>query len=412
MDIKIIKVVNGNFLIICLILIGLILRLLLLPIPGFKFDVDTWFSWADRLSSFNFQLFYSDKTWTNYTPGYLYILSILGFLKNLFLINNSLFYILLKIPAVISEIILGFIIYFILKKQSQFWAKISAAFVLLNPAFIFNSSIWGQIEGLFSLLLFLSIFYLNEKKFTKSSLALAISFLVKPQAIIISPVAFLFFIKQKAFRKSFLFFTVSFISICILSFPFFLSNPFNIFNLFLKMTSDYQYNSLFAYNFWGIFGFWVNDSTKWQAVSLNLWGIILFGIYFILLGYLYIKKNLNFFALTTLLFLGFFFLPTRVHERYIYPSLVFLIFYLGFIKSKTIAIICLSLTLIHFLNLYYVYVYFNENYLKLPYLLYNNYLYSFLDNHGKLLSFLSFAIFIILNIVIIKPIYVFQKRKS
>jgi len=57
--------------------------------------------------------------------------------------------------------------------------------------------------------------------------------------------------------------------------------------------------------------------------------------------------------------LGFYFLPTRVHERYLYPSLIFLILAAIEQKSSKIIIFQILLSLVHFLNLYYVYIYYN-----------------------------------------------------
>ena len=76
------------------LLAGLLIRLFLSPIQGFKFDVDTWFAWADRLNSVGFAHFYSDKIWTGYPPGFLYILAFLGFIKNILYINAANFFIL------------------------------------------------------------------------------------------------------------------------------------------------------------------------------------------------------------------------------------------------------------------------------------------------------------------------------
>lgn len=386
-----------------LILTGLIIRLTLIPLPGFKIDVDTWAAWASRVYELGFSNFYSDKIWTNYTPGYLYILWFLAFIKNIFHIDNSFFYLVLKLPSIISEIILGMVIYQLLVKKSVVWARLAAITVLFNPAFIFNGAVWGQIDGLLSLLMMLSIYYLNQKKLIFSSIYFGLSFLIKPQAVALLPVFGLFLIKNLSTRNLVQLSLPSLMIIFLFSSPFFINQPIlGLPQLFAKMVSDYSYTSLFAYNLWGIIGFWISDSQLWNGLSYQTWGYILFLSYWIIIGYFYFRKKLSVYGLATLATLGFFFLPTRVHERYLYLALLFLILTAAILKSRMLLILTAILSLIHFLNLYYVYVYYNEFYLKMPKILYNPTVYNLLDAYGKSLSLLSTAIFILVSIMIIK----------
>lgn len=396
---KITSGITGNFLIIVIILIGLILRLLLSQLPGFKFDVDTWFAWAQRLNEIGLNNFYSDQVWTNYTPGYLYILYILGLIKNQFSLDPSQFYMLLKIPSIMAEIILGVLVFKILSKNSLKWAFVALSLIVLNPAFIFNSSVWGQVDGFFSLVLFLCIFYL-DKNIIKSSFFWGLGFLIKPQAIFLLPVLFIYLLKNFSIKNLLKVTLVITLTIFLFSLPFFKNLPINgIITLFGKMFSDYPYNSLFAYNFWGIFGFWIPDN------FFKYWGYFLLVIYWLIISYFYFKRKISIFSLATLAALGFFFIPTRIHERYLYPGLFFLIFTATIYKDKLLLKCSLILSTLHFLNLYYVYIYYNEIYLKLPRLLYNPILYNLLDTNGKILSLLSTIIFILISIRFLKIDY-------
>lgn len=393
-----------------IVIAAILIRLTLLSMPGFKFDVDAWFAWAIRLNNFSFTQFYSDQIWTNYTPGFLYILYYLGKLKILLNLSDSIVYLLIKIPAILAEILLGIFVYKQIVKKSTTWAIIGLVVILFNPAFIFNSSVWGQIDGILSLTMILSIYFLNRKNLITASILIGLSFLIKPQAIAILPIFTLYLIKNYSFKNALRIVLPAISSIFVLSIPFFINKPLGLLQLFSKMISDYSYTSLYAYNFWGIIGFWISDSQKWNGLSYQVIGYILFAVYWLTLGYYYFKKKLSLYSLATLALLGFFFLPTRVHERYLYPSLAFLIFYSCIIKSRLLIIISIILSLIHFLNLYYVYVYYNEIYLKLPKVFYISSIYNFLDNNSKFLSILSFAIFIFISISIIKLNENFKKN--
>lgn len=396
-------------LLITITTLGLLLRLILIFLPGFQIDVTAWFGWAERLNQVGFAHFYSDQIWTNYTPGYLYILYLAGSIKNLLNITNGQFYLLLKIPSILAEILISIFIYKLISKESKMWARLATAAVLFNPAFIFNSAVWGQIDGLLSLLFLLSIYFLNQKKLILAGIYFGLAFLIKPQAITLIPVYSLYLISNFSIQSFLKLSVPALITIFLASVPFFPKQFWGFPQLFLRMSSDYSYTSLFAYNFWGIVGFWIPDNHLWINLSYQTWGYILFVGYWIVVAYFFFKKKLSLYSLAVLASLSFFFLPTRVHERYLYPSLVFLILTASLLRSPLLFMLTIILSLIHFFNLYYVYVYYNEFYLKLPKMLYNPILYDFLSTNGKLLSVTSTALFILISIFIIKSQYAHKK---
>ena len=333
------KIVSNNRILVVLILLGSAIRLLLIPLPGFKIDVGDWFAWTIRLNEVGYSKFYSTQVFSDYTPGYMYVLGLLGIIKNVFQINDVGFYILLKLPAVFIDIALGVLIYTITINSSKFYRLLAASLIFLNPALIFNSSIWGQIDSILAFFILLTIYYLKKEALILSSLTLGLAFIIKPQTIAIFPV-FAFFLMKSFNVKKFLKLSLPFLSIIlILSFPFFQNNALiQLINLIFNTSKQYPYTSLFAYNFWGFISFWINDGTIWNGLSYQLWGYILFGIYWLMLSYFYFKKNLSLYTLSALALLGFYFLPTRVHERYLYPALVFLIVLIGINRSKVLFI--------------------------------------------------------------------------
>lgn len=403
-------ILKDRFLLITLFS-GLLTRLILTPLPGFRFDVDTWFAWADRLNSIGFPLFYSGDIWTGYPPGFLYILGFLGYIKNLLQIDSLLFFIILKLPAILAEISIGIIIYKLIPNSK--WKKIGLILVMFNPAFIFNSAVFGQFDGLFSLSLLLSIYFLIKKQVGFSTILWGISFLLKPQAIILSPV-FLFYILNNFSIRTILKISLTLTLIILIAFlPFFPTNPINgPIGLMINLLDFYPYNSIFAYNLWGILGFWIKDNSTYLGITYQNWGYILVSIFWIIVGYFYFlrKKNLSVYTLSALSSLSFFFLITRMHERYLYPGLIFLIIAAAINKSRELIILITMLSLIHFLDLYYVYIYYNHFYLKYSTVLYNALIYNFADNNVFLISLLSTIIFVLISITIIKSNGYFKKN--
>lgn len=403
---------SNNQKILFLIIAGLIIRLVLIFLPGFKIDVDAWFAWALRLSHFDFSHFYNKDFFSDYTPGYLYILSILGFFKNLFIINNSSFYLLLKVPAIISELIIGWLIYKETNKiTSRKWAIIAFVLVLLSPVLIFNSSVWGQIDGILTMLMLAAIISLNKNSLIISSVFFGLALLVKPQAVALVPLFAVFLINHFKLSNLLKLSVPGFLIIFILTFPFFPNQTLvRLIMRILQTAGEYPYTSINAYNLWGVIGFWINDNQLWNVLSYQTWGYLLLAGYWILIGYFYLKRRLSLYALATLATLAFFFLPTRVHERYLYPAIIFLILLATLYKSKLLMVLTGFLSILHLLNLYYVYVYYNEFYFKLPKMLYNPLLYNFVSSSSKILSLISVATFILISIIILKHDSASQKN--
>ncbi len=141
------KAIIKNFLtpnIILVLVATFIVRFFLSFLPSFSVDMGTWIAWAERLRDLGPASFYSDAVWTQYTPGFLYWLWLIGKLG----IANEL---MVKIPVILADLVTGGIIWSLVRKVNAKFAAISFFFYVLNPAIIFNGSIWEQNDGIFTL---------------------------------------------------------------------------------------------------------------------------------------------------------------------------------------------------------------------------------------------------------------------
>lgn len=384
---------------------GLLLRITLIPLPGVKNDVETWFYWANRLTEAKFSSFYSEDYLSDYTPGYLYILYMLGSTNKFFALDPQIFYYILKLPAIFAEVILSLFVYKILKKQiSEKLSIIGACLILFNPALIFNSSVWGQVDSILALLMLLAVKTLSEKRMILSFVLYSLSFIFKLQAISILPVFLLYIMKEKKYFNLIIkfLFVLLFITF-LLSYPFFPYNTLtHLINLALKTGNEYPYTSLSAFNFWGIIGFWIPDKINFGILSYQNWGFTAFSLNWIVLGYLFLKQKISVYNLATLATLSFYFLPTRIHERYLYPTLPFLIISAFYLKSKILTFLSLLMSILHFLNLYFVYIYYNYFYFHLPTAIYSKSVYVLLSQYSNELSIISVTFFMLIYLLIIK----------
>lgn len=349
--------------IIALLLLAFFLRLILLPLPAFPIDINDWMAWAEHIARVGPGQFYL-TIWSDYLPAYLYVLWGLAGLHHF--LTRIPYEILLKIPAVFSDLVLGFLIFKLVRKEKSLrYALIVASLFLFNPLTFFLSSIWGQIDSFFALFLFLSVYLLTKKREAPAFIFLAISFLIKPQVILFLP---LFFLYLRSL-KSALFLAILFtITVFTLSFPFLPHNPiFGLPKLILKSASTYPYTSLFAMNFWGIFGTWKPDNAIFLNLSFQTWGLLLLGLGVILawVSFLRSGRPLAIYLSSSLIILAYFMLPTRVHERWLYPFFPFFLIAATLINKRKTWAIYFLLSLTYFLNLYFVYTYYTVNFLKI-----------------------------------------------
>jgi dolichyl-phosphate-mannose-protein mannosyltransferase len=92
--------------ILVVLALGLAFRLIIayvLPGSGFKVDLDSFHAWAANLASQGLHGFYERPFFHDYTPGYLYVLYVVG------LVGSALGNIgdLIKIPPILADLALG-----------------------------------------------------------------------------------------------------------------------------------------------------------------------------------------------------------------------------------------------------------------------------------------------------------------
>lgn len=333
-------------------------------LPSFQIDMGTWIAWSQRLATVGFAGFYTNQTWTQYTPGFLYYLwgiGKLGWLSPL----------AIKIPMILADIAVGIIIYTLVKKINKKIALALLFFYTLNPVVIFDGSVWGQIDGLLTLALFLSAYFLIEKKnFTWSVFFWSVAFLIKPQAAAILPaLAAAIFLKKISWKNTISGILVGAATILAGSFLFFPSDPIlGLPKLLAQMFGSYSYTSVNAFNIWSWFGMWKPDSLVFAGITLSTWGTILLalGVGFAIFALRNkLDKKYNWYLLFALLSLCFFLFPTKVHERYLFPFFAFLLTAAGLAKSKNLFAIYIITSIASFLNIFYPYAYYNDNFLSL-----------------------------------------------
>ncbi|MDQ2871587.1 MAG: glycosyltransferase family 39 protein, partial [Candidatus Eremiobacteraeota bacterium] len=192
---------------------GLVLRLIFITNHGFKADVDSFEAWALALNAHPFSQFYGMTSFADYPPGYFYVLWLVGRVFELFgSTNYAILGDLAKLPAIAMDLVDGAVIFALVRRfAGQRWALVATAVFVLNPAVIFISAAWGQVDSVSGGLALLGVYLLLRSDDREPAafawyillawLALSYSLLIKPQAAVLIPLFLAFAFVVPARRR-------------------------------------------------------------------------------------------------------------------------------------------------------------------------------------------------------------------
>ncbi len=359
-------------------LAALIFRLILAyKTKGHSFDMSCWSAWGAHLLSAGPADFYGfnnpEGYFCDYPPLYIYILGFIAKLINLFKISGQGVQFMYKLPAITCEMTLVAILF---KEGSACINKrtglILGTLMAFAPVFIFDSAVWGQIESLLALLMVLSLLRLYNEKYISSALIFVLAVLIKPQALLISPIYLFAFLSTKDFKligKAILFGILLFFGIII---PFspawsgsgsFLAklalslNPVWIIEKYMTTMASYKYFTVNAFNLYGLFKLNWSSLSNANAVFTGIlnYGTIIGAILLSLFFYIKIQNKsskifLSMFILTAFLYT----FGIKMHERYLVPFIIFLLIDFLFTRDKNILAIFAGFSTILYGNIAYV----------------------------------------------------------
>ncbi|MBV8148181.1 MAG: hypothetical protein JO092_03730, partial [Candidatus Eremiobacteraeota bacterium] len=357
-----------------LILLGLVARVLFIGNEGFRTDVSSFEAWALSLVQHGFANFYATAGFADYPPGYFYILAALGAFYNAVIAGHDptgfFFKALVKLPAIAADLGIGALIYAIVRRFANAGVALTAAaFYLLNPATIYISGLWGQVDsvaGGFALLALYCLLRSDDEPATQGVnpwivggwVAFTYSLLVKPQATVLLPLLIAFaFVDPKRRRvrllSSGIGIAAGLLLALLLTEPFHPSNPVDAFVWLLQRyaygSNVYAYNTVNAFNLWAIRGaFWQPDGNYILIMPQYLWGIVLVVAVVALAVWRYAQERTSRSLLEgcAIAALAFFLLATRMHERYLFNGVMLTIVCIPFAKRYVWSAVALSFVLL------------------------------------------------------------------
>ena len=351
--------------IIMLLALGMAVRLLSLNIDfAFSFDVHTFQFWAIMLWENGFAAFFPAEFFSDYPPVYLYVLYVIGMIRSWFGwdVLSPMFNFVTFLPAMISDLAIGYLVYNEANKRinSESFSLFAAGLWIFNPSIILISSVWGQVESVFVLMLFLSMIYLKDKKLMPAYVLFGLAILTKPQSLFLAPVylysAFDFIVrheKKAALKYTAVSIGAALLGMLIVSFPFGLMETFNqlVFGVGL-----YGRASINAFNMWTLFGQnWMPVEYTFLGISISLWGFMIAAA--IVVGSLVAlhidakkHESRHTYLISAVLLISIFVFSVRMHERYMFPALLFLLMHYAERWEKHVLALYSMFSLTFFVN--------------------------------------------------------------
>jgi Gpi18-like mannosyltransferase len=330
-----------------LLAMGLLVRLLAFFYVDYMFvnDIRTFQLWATNLAENGLGNFYTGGVWSDYPPGFLYVLALLGFARGIFGWEtlDPVFNFFTFLPAILADLGVGYVIFRLAKGKTMgngFSALITALWVF-NPAIILISSVWGQVESVFLLPLFLSLVLLRDRKLLPAYLLYGAAILIKPQSLFLGPVylfsAFDYLREHKyilpAVKRLGLYLFAAMGSMLVLVLPF--TRGFDLMPVLRQFwggLDSYNYGSVNAFNFWALAGRnWQPLDARFMGITHALWGVIVATVIIAAaLAALELDKRRGggrFWLIVAGVFALTFVFSVKMHERYMFPALLFLLLY-------------------------------------------------------------------------------------
>lgn len=366
--------------ILLLLLLSLLVRLFFL-FPQYSGDVKNHFVWGSSFAQ-NPVGFYSRHfpgfNDANYPPVAIFLFALSNLLllafRNFFQHLNNLLpafpsflvpifnhenmqYGFLKLPGILADLGIGFLIFKFLEFRKVKHLYLLTSLYLFNPAVIYLSSVWGQIEPVTNFFLLLSlylVFFGKTLRFKAASLIFfTLAALTKQTALWFVPFYLFIWLKSLPARQFLVAVLYSAIGFFLSYLPFGLDPFAALKNYLTTLGGSSSGVSDAAWNFWYLlFPAGAEDSVRLGLFSVRqisiflLLSLLCFFIYHLTKHY----ARRTFLQYLFLWSLAVFFLQTRVHERHLAPALVFGL--LAFVETPSWWLSYFGLSLFHFLNLF------------------------------------------------------------
>ena len=321
---------------------ALALRLALaLVTEGYPYDMSCFVAWGDKLVAQGPAAFYSEGYFADYPPGYLWVLGLVGAVRAALGIayESRWTYLLLALVPSVCDCVSAALVYAVARRGTvgRQMALVLAAFTAFDPLLLFDTAVWKQIDGAFTLPLLLCFLLLEQRRYLPAAVWFGLALAIKPQALLFGPVLAACFLagiaveqdRLRAFGRCFGGAALALLVPLLTGIPFFGLAQLGprLVEKYTDTMSGYPYASINAFNWLAALG------GNWKSLSEPA----LFGMSWQQLGWVHIllvTAGLAYFAvcssrgrfspllLAAYYGIGIFTLSHCMHERYMVPGVL------------------------------------------------------------------------------------------
>ena len=296
----------------------------------FTYDVSTFKAWGSYARDLGLMNLYSADFFLDYPPGYMYVLYLLDLVCDMlgFGYDHIAGTFIFKLPAMIADFGCAAIIYkFAKEKLTQRRSAFLAVAYLFIPNVVFVGSIWGQVESWYLFFLALSLYYAYRNKTVYAAVSYAVALVTKPQALLFGPVLLFYIVKKKDWKELFRAVGSGLAMMYALVLPF-CRNPFELgwlIDLYKGTFQGYEHLTINGFNLYYLLGFNWQDLASFKGSGQINFYVICLVIVFVALICMLAKDNDGMFAACAVSITVIFAFCTMMHERYVYPAVLFCI---------------------------------------------------------------------------------------
>jgi dolichyl-phosphate-mannose-protein mannosyltransferase len=301
-----------------LLLVGLVIRLVVLGAPGHYGDSVVQTRWAEHMATYGPWSFYQHDGAVY--PALLYAYWPLGVLFDGASLARAV-----KGLSIPFDLALGVVVYYAARQMvGSIRALVAPAFYLLNPAVLLAGPVWGQIDAAGTLAYLAALLAVARGRFGLAGALTALAMLIKPQfGLAALPVGALAVIAWRAMGKVAPIVNAlvgGVVVYLVVGIPLRL-DPITFVGRAASIAVDKPMTSLNAPNVWGVLvGYSIPDA----PYALIGGVLLLIGLLVSLLPLRRRQDLPTILAVGLFLVFAFYLLPTRVHERYLFPAMALL----------------------------------------------------------------------------------------
>jgi dolichyl-phosphate-mannose-protein mannosyltransferase len=285
---------------------------------GHNGDVHIIHLWAERMAEVGPWGFYPG--WVSVYPALLYLYWPMGLL-----LDGHALDLAIKASSIPFDLAIGLVLWMVVRRHAGAVAAVgAAALYLLNPAVLIAGPLWGQIDAAGTLLFLLALMATASRHWAMAGALAVLAGMAKPQfGLVIIPIVFVAFRLWRSptgIRPLARTATGMLAMYAIVAAPLLL-DPIRYADQLWQNASNRAFVSLFALNPWGLLvGFEVPDG----GLAVIGAGLLVIGLLAATIP-LWHRQDLGALLVAgSLVVFAFYFLPTRAHERYLFPAMALL----------------------------------------------------------------------------------------